>query len=221
MTDCLIKRLRTFGHEGFPIAYEAAAALEAKDKRISELEASAEKAAAAIRAALDGRLALSAERIAELEVEAVERDRAYIVYASGYRDRAEKAEATLESLKNTHLDERTKVVEKFRRDEADLAAARACISHAVPIIKWALPEATYWAEHHAPAIAAARGEKSSDVPVEKRLGQPTGSGHGVARGEQPESDVCPTCDGVGWVEVKVDGGVQCPDCSGTGRKETK
>jgi hypothetical protein len=39
MTDDLIKRLRSFGEQGYPIAYQSADALEAQAKRIAELEA--------------------------------------------------------------------------------------------------------------------------------------------------------------------------------------
>jgi hypothetical protein len=39
MTDDLIKRLRSFGEQGYPIAYQSADALEAQAKRIEDLDA--------------------------------------------------------------------------------------------------------------------------------------------------------------------------------------
>ena len=77
--------------------------------------------------------------------------------AAALLHRAEKAEAALEHLKDAHLDERTRVVDKFRRDEADLAAARACI-------RWmGSGEGATGKEfrQHLDAIAAARGQPPS------------------------------------------------------------
>jgi hypothetical protein len=99
-----------------------------------------------------------------------------------------------------------------------------------------------WGNPKCSAIAAARGEPTDDsalwieaITDFKAAGKAASEWvmeHPDVLGGQSDDaflremaamadEECPTCDGVGWVEVKVDGGVQCPDCGGTGKKETK
>ena len=93
--------------------------------------------------------------------------------------------AELEASRDRY--ERGYYLESDRADraEADLAAARAAL-------RTAESPSSEWDRRHAPAIAAARGEKE-------------------------KTDVCPTC---GNSRVDPGGLPVCRDC-GTGKKETK
>jgi len=107
---------------------------------------------------------------------------------------------------------------RAEKAEAALAAARAAL------LEYADRSADgNLRSKHAPAIAAALDERKTiplpeefqeffDIPVEKRLGQPTGSGHGASK-----SDVCPACCGI--CNPMPEGSGYCEACKGTGKKE--
>ena len=134
MTDDLINRLRDYDDvRGWNVRQEASDAIEALAKLIVELE---EERGALIRDRTENLCALAdAEaRIAELEAECA-------------CDQRNAAVSQQESVM---------LLGRAEKAEADLSAARAAIRDAaaddVPV--W-----TVWKRHHAPAIAAARGEK--------------------------------------------------------------
>jgi hypothetical protein len=194
MTDELVKRLRVFGEQGFPIACQSADALEAQAKRIVELDAdghywcqlASKWQARAEKAETD--LETQAKRIVELEEEATAQcDRRIEQYR-----RAEKAEADLAAAMH-QLDE-------TRRVEFDFVAAQVALARGEKPPTSSLP----------PHDGTEHGSATPAVDPHNGPGTP------APGPSEAKSGGCTTCEGTGMIVQ-----LECPDCLGTGNRETK
>ncbi len=250
MTDCLIKRLREcVGDYSFSLLIgKAADALEAQAKRIAELESEVSRwkdnfAKVQERERQEWGRAEKAEAHLGNLLAMLHRDGGHYQGEHGTDNavgeatmvwselilRAEKAEARIAELEGGAAVALSMELDaKCRRLEADLAAARTCITAMVGKFG---KEAEQEYPEHAPAIAAARGEQPSPVKSCGTCGHLTESGCPTAEGEcdssigypqwQPKSDVCQTCGGNcgSWqTDTTDDGWHDCPDCGGTGEQ---
>lgn len=165
--------------------------------------------------------------------------------ASDILEAQAKRIAELEAEATAQCARRIEQYHRAEKAEADLAAARAAL---VEVLDWTGSDDRDYPEH-APAIAAARGEQpiaeyldangaalaalvETDDPVkkcitcssyqemyDKCLYPRDGECLPTHQYWQPNSDVCPTCEGNGDISMGNGMYPDCCDCGGTGKKE--
>ena len=192
MTDDLIERLRTETSNP-DMDREAAAALEARDKRIADLGRLISDATGMTWQERCGRERIRAEKA---------EDHLGNLLALLHRDGGHyQGEHGTDNAVGEATMAWSELILRAEKAEADLAAARAALDWMYRKWMYRLGEDRIIPDEHAAAIAAARGEKTkSDVC-------PT------CEGERTISVKAAN----GFCSFRR----TCPDCGGTGKKETK